>query len=107
MAAAGKGGNDQSLGRSRGGLSTKIHMVCDAQERPLRFALTGGRSADGPQAILLLSGIETGAVIADKGCESNRILTFIRPGAQQQSYRPRVTKRSPGNTTRGCTVEVI
>ena len=34
--------------------------------------------ADVSQAIPLLTGIETGAVIADKGYESNRILAFIR-----------------------------
>ena len=55
-----KGGHDQALGRSRGGLSTKIHLVSDAPGRPLRFALTGGQGADAPQAILLLTGIETG-----------------------------------------------
>ena len=53
-------------------------MVCDARGQPLRFALTGGQASDGPQAIPLLEGIETGAVIADKGYESNRILAFIR-----------------------------
>ena len=53
-------------------------MVCDARGRPLRFALTVGQAADGPQAIPLPYGIEAGAVIADKGYESNRILGYIR-----------------------------
>ena len=44
----------------------------------MKFPLTGGQSADGPQAISLLHGIETGSVIADKGYESNRILGYIR-----------------------------
>ena len=44
----------------------------------MRFSLTGGQRADVSQAIPLLTGIETGAVIADKGYESNRLLAFIR-----------------------------
>ena len=53
-------------------------MVCDAQGWPMRLALTGGQESDGPQAIPLLTGIETDPVLADKGYESNRILAFIR-----------------------------
>lgn len=36
QAASGKGGKDQALGRSRGGLTSKIHMLADALGRPLR-----------------------------------------------------------------------
>jgi transposase len=32
-----KEGQNQALGRSRGGLTTKIHMLADALGRPLRF----------------------------------------------------------------------
>lgn len=33
---------DHALGRSRGGLTTKIHRLCDAQGVPLRFLLSSG-----------------------------------------------------------------
>ena len=78
QAVCGKGGQGEAVGRSRGGLSTKIHLVTDAVGRPIRFALTGGPEADAPQAIPLLTGIETEAVIADKGYESNKIVDFIQ-----------------------------
>ena len=61
-----EGGQAEALGRSCGGLTTKVHMVCDAQGRPTRFALTGGQASDGPQAAHLLTGIEAWAVLADK-----------------------------------------
>ncbi len=32
-----KGGPDEALGRSRGGLTTKIHLLADALGPPLRF----------------------------------------------------------------------
>lgn len=35
---------DHALGRSRGGYSTKIHLLCDRNGHPLSFALTAGQS---------------------------------------------------------------
>ena len=35
---------DHALGRSRGGLTTKIHLLCDAQGHPLTFRLTAGQA---------------------------------------------------------------
>ena len=82
------------MGRSRGGLSTKIHLVADAQGRPVRFSLTGGQKADVSQAIPLLTGLEAGAVIADKGYESNRVLDFGDSGAEAV-IPPKSNRREP------------
>ena len=46
-----RGARDQ-LGRSRGGLTTKIHMLADALGRPLRFIVTAGQAGDITQAPL-------------------------------------------------------
>ena len=35
---------DHALGRSRGGLTCKIHLLCDAQGHPLHFQLTAGQA---------------------------------------------------------------
>lgn len=70
-------------------------MVCDAQGQPLRFALTGGQAADSTQAVPLLTGIETGAVIADKGYESNRILAFIHSNGAAAVIPPKANRRDP------------
>jgi transposase len=40
------GGEDQAIGRSRGGLSTKIHTTVDALGNPTGFFLTGGEAHD-------------------------------------------------------------
>lgn len=37
---------DHALGRSRGGFSTKIHLVCDGEGHPLCFQLTPGQTHD-------------------------------------------------------------
>ena len=70
-------------------------MVCDAQGRPMRFALTGGQAADSPQAIPLLHGIETGAVLADKGYESNRVLGCIRSSGATAVIPPKRNRKEP------------
>src|SRR5947209_15195418 len=46
-ATAKRGGADHCLGRSRGGLTTKIHVVVDAQGLPIRLGLTAGQTHDG------------------------------------------------------------
>ena len=38
------------MGRSRGGLSTKIHALVDAEGRPIRLTLTPGQAHDGTAA---------------------------------------------------------
>jgi Transposase DDE domain len=37
---------DHAIGRSRGGLTTKTHLVADGKGRALAFVLTGGQVAD-------------------------------------------------------------
>jgi hypothetical protein len=61
-----KGGpEDQALGRSRGGLSTKIHLAVRGLGAPVRFALTGGQRGDCPQAYALIDGLPAEVVMAD------------------------------------------
>jgi transposase len=45
------------LGRSRGGLSTKIHLAVDGRGRPLSVLLTPGQAGDNPQLLNLLDAI--------------------------------------------------
>ena len=72
-----------------------MHLVTDARGQPMRIALTGGQEADAPQAIPLLTGIETEAVIADKAYESNRILDFIREQGAAAVIPPKGNRRDP------------
>ncbi len=73
-----KGGENEALGRSRGGLSTKIHMTTDALGRPVRFLLTAGQTNDAKEAERLLEGVQTGYVIADKGYDTERVLQKVK-----------------------------
>ena len=60
MPAPKKDGEDQAIGRSRGGLSTKIHALVDALGNPLDFFLTGGEAHDLEGADHLLPSMEAG-----------------------------------------------
>lgn len=48
---------DHGLGRSRGGLSTKIHLACDQGRKPLSFVLTAGQAGDSPQFTTVLDRV--------------------------------------------------
>ena len=49
------GNSEQLMGRSRGGLTTKIHVVVDAGGLPVRLALTAGEAHDNRLVLTLLS----------------------------------------------------
>jgi transposase len=68
----------EAIGRSRGGLSTKVHLAVDGRGLPMRVILTPGQDGDNPQLLPLLDGIRVArpgpgrprsrpaAVLADK-----------------------------------------
>lgn len=49
---------DHALGRSRGGFSTKIHILCDANGLPLHFQLTAGQTHEAAVFDQLLTGAD-------------------------------------------------
>ena len=63
--------NEQCLGRSRGGFSSKIHHLVDALGLPLQFILTGGERHDLSQAESLLAPFHFDAAIGDKDYSSD------------------------------------
>ncbi|MFF1649433.1 transposase [Streptomyces sp. NPDC058240] len=52
-----KGLRNRGLGRSRGGLTSKIHLACDALGRPLAFTVTGGNTNDCTQFTAVMDAI--------------------------------------------------
>lgn len=71
------GQEQQALGRSRGGFSTKIHIAVDALGNPLRLLLTAGQRHDSPQASALIEGYEPQALLADKGYDSDALIKSV------------------------------
>lgn len=75
-----KGGLEaRGIGRSKGGLTTKIHAAVDALGLPLRIAVTPGQWGDSPQARGLIEGLTgVGHVIADAAYDADHLRTFIQ-----------------------------
>ncbi|PIE09650.1 MAG: IS5/IS1182 family transposase [Rhodobacterales bacterium] len=76
-AGAKRGAEAQALGRSRGGISSKIHLATDAHGNPVRLLLTGGQRNDITQIEPLLEGLKADFVLADKGYDGARAMRAI------------------------------
>jgi transposase len=73
-----KRGGDQAIGRSKGGLSTKIHALTDALGNPTGFFLSGGQASDLAGADHLLPGLEADALLADQASDADaRVLEVL------------------------------
>src|SRR6266540_3065286 len=81
---------DHAIGRSRGGLTCKVHLVVDGKGRPLSWALTGGNVNDTTMMTAILDDIRVprkgkgrprtrpDRVLADKGYPSKANRTWLR-----------------------------
>ena len=62
------------MGRSRGGLTTKIHAVVDANGNPITLKLSEGQAHDGRSAADLLDTVQPGQILlADRGYDSDAL----------------------------------
>ena len=70
--------DQEALGRSKGGFSTKVHALVDALGNPLKFILTPGQRHDVTQAGSLVQDLENTMLLADKGYDSNAFVEQLR-----------------------------
>ena len=100
-----RGQQDQALGRSLGGFSTKacprprsgIHLKVDLDGLPLAFHLTEGEASDSPQFAVLLDlgpDITPRAAVGDKGYDSKG----NRSAARQRSICPVIPFKASART---------
>jgi transposase len=91
-----KTGEDQAIGRSRGGLSTKIHALVDALGNPIGFFLTGGEAHDLVGADHLLPTMAADMLIADKAFDADeRVLEPLAAAGKTAVIPPRTNRSSP------------
>ncbi|WP_438948606.1 IS5 family transposase [Streptomyces atratus] len=82
--------NDHGLGRSRGGLTTKIHLAVDASLHVLAAVITAGQRGDAPAFERVMDRIRVpragggrprtrpGRVLADRAYSSRAIRSYLR-----------------------------
>src|SRR3546814_3982929 len=88
------------MGRSRGGLTTKIHAVTDARGLPIRLAITAGETHDAIPAKELLSGLQKGQIIlADKAYDADWIRRQIEDQGATPNIPSKANRRSEEHTS--------
>jgi transposase len=82
------------MGRSRGGLTTKIHALVDARGLPLELVLTPGQAGDCPLAAHLLGHLrENTIVLADKAYDADWLRRQIEAAGAAPNIPPMVHRR--------------
>src|SRR5215204_5115331 len=86
----------QSMGRSRGGLTSKIHAVVDTNGLPVRLALTAGEAHDNRLADKLLSRLKSGSMLlADRGYDADWIRDLAARKGALANIPPRCNRTEP------------
>ncbi len=86
----------QSMGRSRGGLTSKIHAVVDTNGLPIRLALTAGEAHDNRLAGKLLSCLRSGTMLlADRGYDADWIRALAAKRHAWANIPPRSNRNEP------------
>jgi transposase len=87
--------NHQDIGRSREGLTSKIHAVVDTNGLPVHLALTPGEAHDNRLCSVLLSALlPQTMLLADRGYDAN----WIRELARQQGAWANIPPKRIGRT---------
>jgi transposase len=87
----------EALGRSRGGLSTKIHVACDGLGKPVKLLVTPGQDHDVTHGPALIADCTATKVIADKAYDSDTLVEQI----YNRNAEPVIPPRSNRNEDRG------
>ena len=70
--------DDEAIGKSRGGNSTKIHLAVDSYGLPVCFSLSGGQVHDIVHAEKLINqSPKSSYIVADKGYDSEKLREHI------------------------------
>src|ERR1700722_9909408 len=84
------------MGRSRGGLTTKIHACVDTNGMPVRLELTTGEAHDNRLVTELLSDLKSGAMLlADRAYDAGWIRSFGGEHGGWANIPPKRNRKDP------------
>ena len=90
-----KGGRGRLIGRTKGGLNTKLHAVTDALGRPIRLFMTAGQVSDYIGARALMSSLPIADwLIADRGYDAD----WFRDALKDRGIRACIPGRKSRDT---------
>jgi transposase len=77
------------MGRSRGGLTTKIHAVVDANGNPIALKLSEGQAHDGRSAADMLDSVGPGqTLLADRAYDSDALRQTLADRGAWANVKP-------------------
>jgi len=77
------------MGRSRGGLTTKLHAVVDANGNPIILKLTEGQAHDGRSANDMLDSVGKGqTLLADRAYDSDALRDTLAERGAKANIKP-------------------
>ena len=90
-----KNQGDQAIGRSKGGLSTKIHVLADALGNPTTILLTPGEAHDLVGADSLLPELQAEMLLADKAYDADsRVIELLEKAGKTPVIPPKKNRRN-------------
>ncbi|WP_150122127.1 IS5 family transposase, partial [Sulfitobacter sp. HI0129] len=97
-----KGGRGRLIGRTKGGMNTKLHAICDSQGRPLNLFVTAGQVSDYVGARALVSRLpRVDWLLGDRGYDADWFREALKdkgiraciPGRKQRKKPVKYDKR--------------
>ena len=84
------------MGRSRGGLTTKLHALVDAEGLPIVLKLTEGQAHDGRSAEDMLETLSDGTILlADRAYDSNALRQTLAARGAWANVKPLAHRLEP------------
>lgn len=83
----------EALGRSCGGLTTKIHLVVSLNSKKINITLTPGQISDISQAPQLIDNLKNAYIIGDKGYDSKEFVKQIEKQSSKAIIPSRYTNK--------------
>jgi transposase len=91
-----KGDVPRRIGRTKGGLNSKLHAVCDGQGKPVAMLLSEGQMSDYKGAALLLPALpEAKELLADRGYDADWFRTALVEKGIAPCIPPKKNRKIP------------
>ena len=88
-------GQARQLGRSRGGITTKIHLLCNSRSQPMDFIITGGQVHDVKIAPVLTAGNKMKHLLADRAYDSDSFRDQLKNQRVKACIPPKSNRKNP------------
>ena len=111
-----RGTRPRAIGRTKGRLNSKLHMVCDGLGRPLTFFLSPGQMSDAKGALVLLDALPPAKMLfGDKSYDADWFRETLEdkgiaaciPARRGRETPPATTGSSTSNVTRSRTCSPV